>query len=42
MLGAIAEAFYGIPIHLKEEAFKRITHKIQDYYDMFREKLKNM
>ncbi len=42
MAGAIAEAFYGIPQPLKEEAFKRFTRKIQDYYDMFGEKLKNM
>lgn len=42
MAGAIAEAFYGIPQPLKEEAFKRFTRKIQDYYDMFSEKLKNM
>lgn len=42
MAGAIAEAFYGIPQPLKEEAFKRFTRKIQDCYDMFGEKLKNM
>lgn len=42
MAGAIAEAFYGIPSHLKEEAFKRFTRKIRDYYDMFGEKFKNM
>lgn len=42
MAGAIAEAFYGIPPHLQEEAFKRFTRRIQDYYNMFSEKFENM
>ena len=33
--GSIAEAFYGIPDSLKEEAYKRFTPKTRNYYDMF-------
>ena len=33
--GSIAEAFYGIPDSLKEEAYKRFTTTTKSYYDMF-------
>ena len=34
MAGAIAEAFWGIPPLLKEEAFRRFSRKLRNYYDM--------
>lgn len=39
MAGAIAEAYYGIPDDIKEEAYKRFTPKIKNYLNMFKERL---
>jgi len=39
MAGAIAEAYYGIPDDIKEEAYKRFTSKIKNYLNMFKERL---
>ncbi|MBE7059004.1 MAG: ADP-ribosylglycohydrolase family protein, partial [Ruminococcaceae bacterium] len=33
--GSIAEAYYGIPDSLKNEAYKKFTAKIKSYYNMF-------
>lgn len=39
MAGAIAEAYYGIPDDIKEEAYKRFTSKIRNYYNIFQKRL---
>ncbi|MBE5922395.1 MAG: ADP-ribosylglycohydrolase [Lachnospiraceae bacterium] len=39
--GAIAEAYYGIPEALKQDAFKRFLPKIKGYYDMLHIPTKN-
>ena len=39
MLGAIAEAFYGIPQQLQEQVFNGLDQTLQEYYWAYAEQL---
>ena len=37
--GGIAEAFYGMPQKLQQEALKRLPEEMQETYELFRQNL---